>query len=143
VSVALPGIRRKARELALKALYMVDIQGDQDTKTMRRFWEDQPAKSRVRLRAKELFEGILEHLEDIDRRITAASDHWRLERMSRVDRNVLRLATYEILHLPDVPPQVSIDEAVDIARRFGDNRSPDFVNGVLDRIWKEEGLGAP
>ena len=132
------GTRRKARELALKALYMLDVQGEPDSATMRRFWKDQPAKPQVRGYAEELFKGVVERLEELDRRIASASEHWRIDRMGRVDRNILRVAVHEMLYIEDVPPEASIDEAVEIARRYGDNSSPAFVNGILDCIWKEE-----
>ena len=135
--------RRKARELALKALYMFDVQGEPDVKALQCFWEGQPAKEEVRTRAEKMVRGVLDHVKELDRKIATASKHWRIERMSRVDRNVLRLAAFEILHDPEVPEQVSIDEAVEIARRYGDNKSSAFINGILDHIWKEEKRDAP
>jgi len=129
---------RKARELAVKVLYMFDVQGAPDVEALQCFWESQAVRKEVRSRAEEMVKSVLDHLEELDRRINTASDNWRIDRMSRVDRNILRLAAFEILYDPDVPPQVSIDEAVEIARRYGDNKSPAFINGILDHLWKEE-----
>ena len=121
---------------------MFDVQGEPDVKAVRCFWDDQPAKEEVRTHAEKMVRGVLDHVVELDRRIATASEHWRIERMSRVDRNILRLAAFEIIHDPEVPAQVSIDEAVEIARRYGDNKSPAFINGILDHIWKEEGWDA-
>ncbi len=137
--MARPGSRRKARELALKALFMFDMQNKPDEQTMRLFWDDRPVKPAIRERTEKIVKGVIEHIDDIDKRIESASEHWRIDRMSRVDRNVLRLALYEMLiDDEDVPPEACIDEAVEIARRYGDTTSPAFINGVLDRILKEE-----
>ncbi len=87
--------------------------------------------------ALELYDGVLQHGADIDARLAAAAEHWRLHRMPVVDRNVLRLAVFELLHQPATPPRVALDEAIELARRFGSADSPAFVNGVLDRIHKE------
>lgn len=122
---------------------MFDVQGEPDVKAVRCFWDDQPAKEDVRTRAEEMVRGVLDHVEELDQKIATASEHWRIERMSRVDRNILRLAAFEILHDSEVPAQVSIDEAVEIARRYGDNKSPAFINGILDHIWKEDERDAP
>ncbi len=81
-----------------------------------------------------LYDGVAGHLEDIDRRLGEAAENWRLPRMAAVDRNVLRLGAYELLFLPGTPPRVAIDEAIELARRFGSADSPGFVNGVLDRL---------
>jgi len=131
------GARRQARELALKALYMYDIQGNPDDETLRRFWSESPSKKEVRIRAREMVARIVENVDMLDARIEAASDNWRIGRMSRVDKNVLRVAVCEILMDDDIPPQVSIDEAIEIAKRYGDTHSPAFVNGILDRVLKE------
>ena len=117
---------------------MFDVQGAMDAEALQCFWEGQVARKEVRSRAEEMVKNVLDHLKELDRRINTASDNWRIDRMSRVDRNILRLAACEILFDPDIPPQVSIDEAVEIARRYGDNKSPAFINGILDQLWKEE-----
>lgn len=82
----------------------------------------------------ELFFGVINHLREIDNAITEASQHWRVDRMSRVDRNVMRLALYEMLYRKDVPPKVCINEAIELGKQFGTEDSSSFINGVLDRI---------
>ena len=89
--------------------------------------------------ASELVRGCARHLQAIDDRIREASKHWRLERMARVDRNILRLAIFELLERPDVPRRVTLNEAVELAKRYGDENSPAFVNGLLDRIANDIG----
>jgi N utilization substance protein B len=86
--------------------------------------------------AQALFEGTVDEVADLDQRVGAHAEHWRLERMAAVDRNLLRLALYELLHYPETPSAVIINEALEIARRFSDKDSVDFVNGVLDAIRK-------
>src|SRR5205085_1435700 len=83
-----------------------------------------------------LFNGVLKHLKEIDRRLSEAAENWRLPRMSGVDRNVLRLGAHELLYVPDTPPSVALNEAIELARRFGSAESPAFVNGVLDKLLK-------
>jgi N utilization substance protein B len=89
--------------------------------------------------ANELVLGIGREIEKVDAAIKSASEHWRIERMPRVDRNVLRMATYEILFIPEIPRRVTINEAIELAKRYGDAGSPAFVNGVLDRIAEVAG----
>ncbi len=89
--------------------------------------------------ARELVRGCMALLEEIDAKIRDVSRHWRIERMARVDRNILRLATFELMRLPDVPRKVTLNEAVELAKRFGDEQSPAFVNGVLDRLASDIG----
>lgn len=97
----------------------------------------------VRPFAEELARGVSLHREAIDALITSASEHWRIERMSLVDRNVLRIAIYEMLHCPDIPPKVSINEAVELGKAFGTGDSSAFINGILDHIMLDiEGKGA-
>lgn len=85
-----------------------------------------------------LYDGVIDHLEDIDRRLGEAAENWRLPRMAAVDRNVLRLGSYELLFVSGTPPGVAIDEAIELARRFGSADSPGFVNGVLDRLRQQQ-----
>jgi N utilization substance protein B len=101
--------------------------------------EDQELKVPESLRpfAEQLVQGVYLHQSEIDQLISSASEHWRLERMSLVDRNVLRIALYEMLHCPEIPPKVSINEAVDLGKSFGSADSGAFINGILDRILAE------
>jgi len=135
------GSRREARELALQALYQLDVAGEGDP-GMALFWSYFDAEREVQAFARELVEGVAAHRERIDALIAASAEHWRLPRLSRVDLSLLRLSTFELLARPDIPPSVAIDEAIEIARRFGSEDSPAFVNGVLDHIAQVLGVKA-
>ncbi len=128
------GMRRKGRELALQALYQLDLCGDEPGAALRVFWEHCDAPADARTFGEDLVGGVLDERPRIDELIAASSDNWRLGRLSHVDRNILRVATYELLCRRDVPASVAIDEAIEIAKRFGSDESPTFVNGVLDHI---------
>jgi N utilization substance protein B len=129
--------RHRSREAALQALYAADTRGEPDLAraqaSLDALAEHFELPSGARAFAKELVLGVAAHREEIDRRITSAAHRWRLERMAAVDRNVLRLAAFEML-FGGTPREVAIDEAVELARRFGDDASPRFVNGVLDGL---------
>jgi len=124
------GTRREARELALQALYQLDVTGEEDVSVGAHFGGSPEAIAFAR----ELIDGVRSERDRIDELIAAASQHWRLPRLSRVDLSLLRLSTYELLACPDIPASVTIDEAIEIARRFGSEDSAAFVNGVLDAI---------
>jgi N utilization substance protein B len=127
------GTRRAARELALQALYQLDVAGEGDP-GVGLFWSHADAERETQDFARELVDGVAAHRERIDALIAASAEHWRLPRLSRVDLSLLRLATFELLARPDIPASVTLDEAIEIARRFGSEDSPAFVNGVLDHI---------
>ncbi len=151
------GKRRMAREMAVQMLYQRDLGGCSIPELLRGFdvpeflrernadaEESEPAapagnphEARDAFEyARRLVEGTLEHLEEIDGLLRAQADNWRLERMPPVDRNVLRLAVYELAHELDVPKLVVIDEAVELAKRFGSEQSGRFVNGLLDGLLR-------
>ncbi len=131
------GARTSAREAALQMLYAVEA-GEEDVEhVIRQFWRQTPGDAEGRAYADELVRGITETREAVDGLIRAASENWRLERMTRVDRNILRVAAYELSRASDVPRAVAIDEAVELAKRFGTEDSSKFVNGVLERIATE------
>ncbi len=134
------GYRRKGRELALQALYQLEVTGEQSPATIQAFLRHFEAAEQATAFAQSLLLGVLERREEIDRLIGEASQHWRVERLSKIDLNVLRMATYELMATPEVPVNVVLDEAIEIARRFGSGESAVFVNGVLDAI--AERLGA-
>jgi len=138
------GSRRAARELALQALYQVDLQGggEAESPSLALFWEhfDPAADPETRAFARELVDGVRESQERIDTLIADAAEHWRLPRLSRVDLNLLRLATFELIGRPEIPASVTLNEAIEIARRFGSEESSGFVNGVLDHIARQVGL---
>lgn len=130
--------RTKARECALQVLYQIDITKDSADSLLSAFWEDKEVEAEVRDFATALVKGTVENMQKINDLITKYASNWKLKRMAVIDRNVLRLATYELLYCEDIPPKVSINEAVDLAKKYGDIESGKFVNGILDRINKEE-----
>ncbi len=134
------GSRRKGRELALQALYQQEITGDLSAQALRAFWHHFDATDESKAFALTLVNGVGARRGDIDPLIEKVSAHWRLERLSKIDVNILRLATFELLATPAVPPSVVINEAIEIARRFGTEESSAFVNGVLDQIAAELGV---
>lgn len=131
--------RTKAREYALQILYAIDITKDEPKECAKRFWEwNEEPDAQVRAFADGLVLGVSAKKEGIDKMISAHATNWQLERMAVIDRNVLRVAVYELLYMDDIPPKVSINEAIDIAKKFGGNDSGKFVNGILDKINKTE-----
>ncbi len=130
--------RTQARECALQILYQSDIRKEQPEKLFLDFWRDNEVGAEVSDFASSLVLGTLKNLKKIDETITCYASNWKLNRMAVIDRNVLRLATYELLFCDDIPQKVSINEAVDLAKKFGDTESGKFVNGILDKISKEE-----
>jgi N utilization substance protein B len=121
--------------MALQALYRIEVTGDASPEALERLWHHFEAPIDARGFALELIDGVLAEREAIDRMLAATTEHWSLGRLSRVDLNVLRIAAYELLRRDDrVPTSVVIDEAIEIARRFGGEESSQFVNGILDEI---------
>jgi N utilization substance protein B len=125
-------------------LFQVEASGVTSDQAVELFWRTfEDADPEGRPYADAVVRGVVENLEAIDKRVTAASQNWRLERMSRVDRNLLRLGTWELMFRSDVPRAVVIDEAVELAKAFGTDESSAFVNGVLDRIANDLGRKDP
>ena len=131
------GSRRKAREYALQMLFQWDITRDNIEQVMLTFWVNQDEPPSVIEFANLLVTRTIEHVEEIDRILQRHAEHWRLDRMAVVDRNLLRLATQELLYEKDTPSTVVINEAIEIAKRFSAEESPQFINGILDSIRKE------
>ena len=129
------GARRRARELALQMLYEHDLAGTEPTEMFDRS-DLRATATTTRRFVEHLVSGTLAHREDLDALITKQADHWRLARMPVVDRNILRLALFELLHEPDTPHAVVIDEALEIAKRYSTPRSSQFINGILDGVLK-------
>ena len=130
------GSRRRARELALQLLYQYELTRAEPERMQADFDEWRGSTDGIREFADALLRGTLEHLEDIDCELEQQTAHWRLDRLAAVDRNILRLAMYELLYHPNTPHAVVIDEAIEIAKKFGAEESPRFVNGVLDGFIK-------
>jgi len=131
------GARREGRESAVQFLYQRDLNGSINAENIEGFWDLRPAAKNVREFGMALAEGVLAKQETIDEHIRKAASNYELHRIAAVDRNILRIAIYEMLFCPEVPPVVSINEAIEIAKRFGSEDSGRFVNGVLDRIRAE------
>ncbi len=129
------GLRRKARELALQCLYQIDQSSnpDADIELIRQNFQ---APKKAVAYGNELVGGVKSHLDELDRLIEAHSENWQVSRMAVVDRNILRIALFEMLHLADVPDAVAVDEAVEIAKRFSTDEAPAFINGILDAFCK-------
>lgn len=132
--------RRKARELSLQMLFQYEFTGE---RTNFKALEDlDPAKkddAEIRKFSVELVEGTLAHLDEIDRKIQQVAAHWKMERMASVDRNIMRFAVYEILYRHDIPPAVTINEALEIAKKYSSSESASFINGLLDKIARDSG----
>lgn len=126
--------RTQAREYALQLLYKYDIDKD-SMSDWESFWQGQNEENQdIKDFTQEIVLGTIQHLEDIDKKISCFAENWELGRMAIVDRNVLRAGSFELLYLKDIPAKVSINEAVDLAKKYAGDESGKFVNGILDRI---------
>jgi transcription antitermination factor NusB len=126
--------RTQARGIALQILYQLDLRGGDALEDLDAFLAESDADGGVRDDARALALAAWERRAALDAELAAAAEHWDLRRMAAVDRNILRLGAHELLHCPDVPPPVAIDEAVELAKKFSTAQSGAFVNGVLDKI---------
>lgn len=128
--------RTQARECALQILYQYEMNPEPMPEILRKFWSQQEGgfSDEVRDFAEKLALGTVEHQAEIDKVIERYADNWELSRMAMIDRNIMRFATYELLYLADVPPKVTLNEAVNLAKKFSQEESGKFVNGVLDKI---------
>jgi len=131
------GKRRRARECALQMLFQIDLIGVEPAEVYAQFWKAHDAEEDVRTFSQELVDGVYAVREQLDAKIAEAAERWRIERMAVVDRNVLRMALYEMNRQPQTPAAVVIDEAIEVARRFGSEESAKFVNGVLDALRRD------
>ncbi|NQU95559.1 MAG: transcription antitermination factor NusB [Candidatus Omnitrophica bacterium] len=131
--------RTKARECALKILYAFDIRKDALEECAHDFWENHPtSEDEVKKFSTLIVEGVRQNKDFIDAAISKYAKNWQIKRMATVDRNILRLGTFELLFAADIPPKVAINEAIEMAKRYGDKDSGKFVNGILDKINKAE-----
>ncbi|MBI2066511.1 MAG: transcription antitermination factor NusB [Deltaproteobacteria bacterium] len=131
------GYRHKGRELALQILYQIDMKGSDPKSELRYLGHEEPLSQEVEDFARTVVEGTYRNLREIDQMIEKFSTHWKLNRMSAVDRNILRLGAYELLYDHEVPTPVVLDEAIEIAKKFGSENSSSFINGILDHAAKE------
>lgn len=146
--------RTRSREFGLQILYQMDVSDSSFKDTVEDFWKDKADRNttesekdaleldkkdpEVRLYAEKIVKGVLDNLERIDPTVEKYAENWSMERMAFVDRNILRLGAYEILYCDDIPVKVAINEAVELAKRYGEADSSKFVNGILDHIAKSE-----
>lgn len=130
------GKRRDGREAAVQFLFAHELHAEHTLAEQNAFWEIHSAKATVRAYAEELIKGVLDNLEQIDAVISPVVENFRIQRLANVDRNILRVAVYELLHVPGVPAPVILNEAIEVAKNLGGNESGAFVNGVLHKIAK-------
>ncbi|MDP8257971.1 MAG: transcription antitermination factor NusB [Candidatus Aadella gelida] len=131
--------RTVSRELALKILYARDITKESVGETDEKFWEHNAGRSQsIREFTEHLVFGVDGKMKDIDSVISACSTNWDLDRMATIDRNILRIAVYELTCDAETPPKVVINEAIEMAKKYGDENSGSFVNGILDEIKKRK-----
>ena len=136
-------MRRRARELAVQILFHLEFNPGDPDEVFQLICENFGPSKSIRPFSKKLVLGVCENKKDLDTLISQSSRNWRLERMSRADRSILRLGVYEIVYMKDIPPKVSIDEAVELGKKFGTRESGAFINGILDNIYnKLESEGA-
>ena len=128
------GRRRQSRETALQLLYALDITHAKVSEVLRAAWTERMLSPEIRDFTTTLVTGVIEHRDEIDAFIQECSTNWSLERIGLVERNILRFAIYELCFLPDIPPNVTINEAVEVAKKYGTEEAPAFINGILDRV---------
>ena len=131
------GKRRRAREFALQVLYQLEIAKQNPHKMLAECREHFSVGDEEYEFAEEIVRGITDHSEEIDRLIEQYSEHWRLNRMALTDRNILRIAAFEFLYCRDIPPKVTLNEAIELGKSYGSEESGSFINGILDRIREE------
>ena len=130
------GYRRKAREYALQMLYQYDLSRESEY-LLDGYWKGKEITENVKEFSNNIVEGVIKNLSMIDNKISQSASNWSIERMAAVDRNILRMATYELLFRNDIPAKVTLNEAIEIAKRYGGDDSGAFINGILDRILKD------
>lgn len=129
--------RRKARELALRMLYQVETNGEDPERALTKYCSLFPYQQDIVDYTRLLLGGIAQNKDRIDEYIRKACEHWRIDRIAYVDKSVLRIGVFEMIFSGDVPPKVAIDEAIEMVKKYGSDESREFVNGVLDRIFKD------
>lgn len=130
------GNRRKSREGALQILFQADLGANDPHQALEYHWEQQPLADEVQSYMSQLVHGVLDYYQEIDRQLEAHSTHWKLYRMAGIDRNILRIAIYELLY-EKIPATIAINEAIEIGKKYGTEDSGAFINGVLDHLAKE------
>lgn len=134
--------RTRARELALQFLYQLDLRGPELLEEAKAFFRAEEDDKSARDFAAQLVNGVCEHRQELDAVIRGVAQNWEIARMAVIDRNVLRMAAFELFHCPDVPPKVAINEAIELGKRFSTQNSGAFINGILDKIKDKARSGA-
>lgn len=129
------GTRRKAREVALQVLFQIDVSQVDVDEAVELFWTNFEAPENVREFSTYLIKGTHSQLNEIDELIKSCSENWSLDRMSKVDKNILRLAVFELVYCDDIPPKVTLNEAIDLGKYYGSENSGSFINGILDALY--------
>lgn len=129
--------RRKSREIALQVLYQINITNQDPIKTLAQLQEHFSTEGGENGFTERIVLGVLEHCKEIDQLIEKYSENWRLDRMTIIDRNILRMAAFELLYCEEIPPKVTLNEAIDLGKRYGAEESGSFINGILDRIQND------
>jgi N utilization substance protein B len=129
------GTRRKAREVALQVLFQIDVSQVDVDEAVELFWSNFEAPENVREFSTHLIKGTHSQLIEIDELIKSCSENWSLDRMSKVDKNILRLAVFELVYCDDIPPKVTLNEAIDLGKYYGSENSGSFINGILDALY--------
>jgi N utilization substance protein B len=128
------GKRKKSRELALQVLYQIEMSEGDAEENFNLFWQHFTPSDDLKEFSQKIVNGVCQHKEEIDTLIEKHSEHWRLKRMTIVDRNILRSAIFELMFCPDVPTKVVLNEAIELGKRFSSEKSGSFINGILDRV---------
>jgi N utilization substance protein B len=135
------GTRRKGREIALQILYQMEVNPVEPQKALEHVWENVAASKETQEFVQRIIAGVELHRAEIDHVVAQQSEHWRLDRMDRVDKSILRMGVFELMFCDDIPRKVAMNEAVDLGKKFGAEESGTFINGILDKISKTEGKG--
>lgn len=133
------GKRRKARESTLQILFQLEFDNTQLERTLNQYWENKKALKEIREYTGWLVNGIISQQDKIDSIIQSISEHWRISRMALVDRNILRMAVFELLYEENIAPAIIINEAIEISKKYSGDKSATFINGILDAILKNLG----
>ena len=130
------GRRRKARESTLQILFQLEFNNSLLEKTLSEHWKNKKVHKEIREYSNWLAKGIVTHQEKIDNIIQSTSEHWRISRMALIDRNILRMAVFELLYEENIAPAVVINEAIEVAKKYSGEKASTFINGILDAVRK-------
>jgi len=131
------GMRRKSREYALQLLFQEELHHQKPRQLFGLFWQENPSPEDIVEFTQKLVEGVMRNIKEIDQMIEKIATNWKISRMALVDRAILRLASFELIYCQEIPASVTMDEAIEIARKYGTEESASFVNGILDKIAKD------